>query len=115
MKATSPWFKRVIAARHVLPSGPASLSTDQRLTPRVLMSVVSFGQTLATSGLRRRLRRPQMMGVSRQTMNKALRELAHEGVLALHCAEVEIMDLDALLGRAGAIDPHLLQVFTAPA
>ena len=85
----------------------ASLSTDQRLVRRLLFAAVNFGQVSTTSGLRRRLRLPQeylaqMMGVSRQTVNKALRDLARDGVLALHYAEIEILDLDALLARDAA-------------
>ena len=36
-----------------------------------------------------------MLGVSRQTINKALRKLENEGVLALHYAEIEIVDVGA--------------------
>lgn len=97
-----------------------SLSFEQRLARRLLFSATNFGQVVAASGLRRRLRLPQeylaqMMGVSRQTVNKALRELERERVLALHYAEIEILNLEALLSRAGPIDNGLMPLFTAPA
>lgn len=95
----------------------ASLSFQQRLVRRLLFAAVNFGQVVSPAGLRRRLRLPQeylaqMMGVSRQTVNKALRELERERVLALHYAEIELLDMEGLLSRAGAIDPNLLQLFT---
>lgn len=97
----------------------ASLSLQQRLARRLLFASVNFGQVAGPSGLRRRLRLPQeylaqMMGVSRQTVNKALRDLEREEVLALHYAEIEILSLEGLLRQAGAIDPNLVQMFTAP-
>lgn len=97
----------------------ASLSLQQRLARRLLFAAVNFGQVAGPSGLRRRLRLPQeylaqMMGVSRQTVNKALRDLEREEVLALHYAEIEILSLEGLLKQAGAIDPNLVQMFTAP-
>jgi len=97
-----------------------SLSLQQRLARRLLFSAVNFGQVVAPAGLRRRLRLPQeylaqMMGVSRQTVNKALRALERERVIALHYAEIEITDLEALMAQAGALDPHLVQMFTGVA
>ena len=98
----------------------ASLSLHQRLARRLLFSAVNFGQVVAPSGRRRHLRLPQeylaqMMGVSRQTVNKALRDMERERVIALHYADLESLDLEALLARAGAIDPNLMQMFTGVA
>ena len=59
---------------------------------------------------RRRLRVPQdhlasLLGVSRQTINRALRALATEGLIRLGYAEIEILQLEGLLERSGAFDP----------
>jgi CRP/FNR family cyclic AMP-dependent transcriptional regulator len=56
----------------------------------------------------------RMMGVSRQTVNKALRVLARDQVLALHYAEIEILDMAALVGRAGRLSPGLASVLGSP-
>ena len=87
----------------------ATLPIDQQLARRLLFSVTNFGQATADQ-VRRRVRVPQeflarMLGVSRQTINKALRKLESEGVLALHYAEIEVLDVMALARRAGPIDP----------
>ncbi|MBP8190574.1 MAG: Crp/Fnr family transcriptional regulator [Aquabacterium sp.] len=91
----------------------ATLPIDTQLARRLLFSVTNFGQATADT-VRRRVRVPQeymakMLGVSRQTINKALRTLENEGVLALHYAEIEIVDLAALAKRAGPVDPGLIQ------
>lgn len=91
----------------------ATLPIDQQLARRLLFSATNFGQATATT-IKRRVRVPQeylakMLGVSRQTVNKALRTLEREHVLALHYAEIEIIDLEALTRRAGPIDPVLVQ------
>jgi len=91
----------------------ATLPIDTQLARRLLFSVTNFGQATADT-VRRRVRVPQeylakMLGVSRQTINKALRMLENEGVLALHYAEIEIVDLAALAKRAGPVDPGLIQ------
>ncbi|WP_416052518.1 Crp/Fnr family transcriptional regulator [Cupriavidus basilensis] len=39
----------------------------------------------------------QMLGLSRQTVNQALRELEARGLLRLHYADIELIDLPALL------------------
>lgn len=88
----------------------ASLTLQQRLARRLLFASVNHGQG-AQGGLRRRVRLPQdhlaqMLGVSRQTVNKTLRELERQGVLALHYAEIEILQVDGLMQRAGALDPQ---------
>ncbi len=91
----------------------ATLPIDQQLARRLLFSATNFGQATAAT-IKRRVRVPQeylakMLGVSRQTVNKALRKLECEQVLALHYAEIEIIDLEALARRAGPIDPVLVQ------
>ncbi|MDE2432455.1 MAG: Crp/Fnr family transcriptional regulator [Burkholderiales bacterium] len=91
----------------------ATLPIDQQLARRLLFSVTNFGQATADK-VRRRVRVPQeylarMLGVSRQTINKALRKLETEGVLALHYAEIEVLDLGALAQRAGPVDPGLMR------
>lgn len=89
----------------------ATLPVEQVLARRLLFSVSNLGQS--TQGARRRhVRLPQeylarMMGVSRQTVNKALRSLERERVLALHYAEIEVLDMAALVAKAGFIDPAL--------
>ena len=89
----------------------ASLTLQQRLARRLLFAAVNYGQS-AQSGLRRRLRLPQeylaqMLGVSRQTVNKALRDLEKDQVLALHYSEIELLSLEGLLDRAGRLDTQL--------
>lgn len=91
----------------------ATLPIDQQLARRLLFSATNFGQATGDT-VRRRVRVPQdylakMLGVSRQTINKALRQLEREQVLALHYAEIEIVDLAALVARAGPIDPSVVQ------
>lgn len=96
----------------------ATLSIEQQLARRLLFSATNFGQSTNPS-IRRRVRLPQeylarMLGVSRQTVNKALRALERERVLALHYAEIEIVDMAALVARAGAVDPGLRQSMVLP-
>ena len=91
----------------------ATLPIAQQLARRLLFSATNFGQATAAT-VKRRIRVPQdylarMLGVSRQTINKALRGMEQEHILALHYAEIEIIDLPALVRRAGPIDPALLQ------
>jgi CRP/FNR family cyclic AMP-dependent transcriptional regulator len=86
----------------------ASLSTEQRLARRLLMSATNFGQSTQPT-LKRRVRLPQdylarMLGVSRQTVNKVLRVMEREGVLSLHYAEIEIVDFLGLLQRSGNLE-----------
>ena len=90
----------------------ATLPFEQQLARRLLMSVTNYGQS-TLPGFKRHLRLPQeylarMLGVSRQTVNKSLRALARDGVLSLHYAEIEILDMAALAARAGPLDPGLL-------
>jgi CRP/FNR family cyclic AMP-dependent transcriptional regulator len=96
----------------------ATLPIEQQLARRLLFSATNFGQS-THSGVRRHVRLPQeylarMLGVSRQTVNKALRALERERVLALHYAEIEIVDMAALVVRAGAIDPGTRQSMMLP-
>ena len=96
----------------------ATLPIEQRLVRRLLFAATNFGQS-TTSDVRKHLRLPQeylarMLGVSRQTVNKALRALERERVLALHYAEIEIVDMAALVARAGAVDPSLRQSMVLP-
>jgi len=96
----------------------ATLTIEQQLARRLLFSATNFGQS-TSSGVRRHVRLPQeylarMLGVSRQTINKALRALERERVLSLHYAEVEIMDMAALVAKAGTVDPGLRQSMTMP-
>ncbi len=86
----------------------ATLSTEQRLCRRLLMSATNFGQSTHPT-VRKRVRLPQdylarMLGVSRQTVNKVLRNLEREHVLSLHYAEIEIVDFLALVQRSGSLD-----------
>jgi CRP/FNR family cyclic AMP-dependent transcriptional regulator len=93
----------------------AVLSLHQRLARRLLFAAANFGQTPSSTGVRKRLRLPQtylaqMLGVSRQSTNKALRDLEREDVLTLHYAEIEIRNLEALIAKAGHISPYLTQM-----
>lgn len=97
----------------------ASLTLQQRLARRLLFSSVNYGQGGQT-GLRRRLRLPQdylaqMLGVSRQTVNKALRELERDGVLSLHYAEIELLNIEGLLALAGTLDAQLRHMLAGAA
>jgi CRP-like cAMP-binding protein len=89
----------------------ASLSIEQQLARRLVFAATSYGHAVQPT-LRRRLRLPQeylarMLGVSRQTINKALKSLASERVIAVHYAEIEILDVKALARLAGQFDAAL--------
>jgi CRP/FNR family cyclic AMP-dependent transcriptional regulator len=91
----------------------ATLTIEQQLARRLLLSVTNFGQSNQPT-TRRHVRLPQeylakMLGVSRQTINKALRAMERERVLSLHYAEVEITDIEGLVAKAGGIDEGLRQ------
>jgi CRP-like cAMP-binding protein len=81
----------------------ARLPLEGRLAKRLWMLAHGYG---ARSGPpRTTLRLPQeqlalMLGVSRQSANKALRALEARGVLALSYGAVELLDLDALIAAA---------------
>jgi len=89
----------------------ATLSIDQQLARRLLFSATNLGQSTNPT-VRRHVRLPQeylarMLGVSRQTVNKALRSLERERVVSLHYAEIEILDMLALVSKSGPIDPGM--------
>lgn len=89
----------------------ATLTIEQQLARRLLFSATNFGQSTVPT-VRRHVRLPQeylarMLGVSRQTVNKALRAMERERVLALHYAEIEILDMAALVMKSGRVDPGL--------
>lgn len=46
-----------------------------------------------------------MMGVSRQSVNKVLRQFEAQGVIALRYGGIELIDLDLLRGAAGLGGP----------
>ena len=89
----------------------ASLSIEQQLARRLLLSATSYGHAVQPT-LRRHLRLPQeylarMLGVSRQTINKALKSLASDRIIAVHYAEIEILDVKALATKSGAFDASI--------
>ncbi|RZI85163.1 MAG: Crp/Fnr family transcriptional regulator [Rubrivivax sp.] len=89
----------------------ASLSIEQQLARRLIFAATSYGHAVQPK-LRRRLRLPQeylarMLGVSRQTINKALKALANDRIIAVHYAEIEILDARALATQAGQFDSAL--------
>jgi CRP-like cAMP-binding protein len=82
----------------------AHLSLEQRLAKRLWL--VAHGYGTRPEGPRRQIRLPQeqlalMLGVSRQSMNKALKSLETQGVLALRYGVIELLDLPALGTAAG--------------
>ncbi len=92
----------------------ASLSIEQQLARRLLLSATSYGHA-AQPTLRRRLRLPQeylarMLGVSRQTINKALKSLAADRIIAVHYAEIEIVDAKALATKAGSFESAIWSI-----
>jgi CRP-like cAMP-binding protein len=81
----------------------AQLPLPQRLAKRLALVAEGYGH----GAPRRRIRLPQeqlalMLGVSRQTVSKALHALADQGLVAVHYGEIELLDPAALraLGRA---------------
>lgn len=89
----------------------ASLSIEQQLARRLVFAATNYGHAVQPT-LRRRLRLPQeylarMLGVSRQTINKALKSLANDRIIAVHYAEIEILDVKALALQAGQVDEAL--------
>jgi CRP/FNR family cyclic AMP-dependent transcriptional regulator len=84
----------------------AHLPLQQRLAKRLWLVAHGYGAWAASP--RRQVRLPQeqlalMLGVTRQSMNKALRALEAQGLVALRYGTIELPDLDALraLGEAG--------------
>lgn len=89
----------------------ASMPIEQQLARRLVFAATSYGHAVQPT-LRRRLRLPQeylarMLGVSRQTINKALKSLAADRIIAVHYAEIEILDAKALATQAGQFDAAL--------
>jgi len=85
----------------------AQLPLEARLAKRLVLVARGYDMAGADEApARPRIRLPQeqlalMLGVSRQTVNKALKGLEAEGLLALHYGEIALLDLEALqaLGR----------------
>lgn len=86
----------------------AQLPLEARLAKRLVLVARGYDMdgVAAEAPIRPRIRLPQeqlalMLGVSRQTVNKALKSLEAEGLLALHYGEIALLDLTALqaLGR----------------
>lgn len=81
----------------------AQLPLDARLAKRLVLVARGY---LGNEPVRSHVRLPQeqlalMLGVSRQTVNKLLKAMAGEGLIALRYGEIELLDLAALqrLGR----------------
>jgi len=82
----------------------AHLPLERRLAKRLWL--VAHGYGARTEGARRHIRLPQeqlalMLGVSRQSMNKALRELEAKGIIARRYGAIELVDMPALGLAAG--------------
>ena len=81
------------------------LTPQQRLARRLVALADGWGQS--TGGTRREIRVPQeqlgqMLGLTRQTVNQLLRQLAAVGAVRLARGAVEILDIDALQKLAAA-------------
>lgn len=86
----------------------AQLPLEARLAKRLWLEAHRWGAR--TTPPRRTLRMPQeqlalMLGVSRQTANKALRTLEARGLLTLRYGGIELGDLAGLGRAAGVQDP----------
>lgn len=97
----------------------ASLPLEQQLARRMLMASTNFGMNYPMS-FKRHLRLPQeylarMMGVSRQTINRALKNLAEQKVIAVHYADIELLDIPGLMSRAGPLNQPLVNALRAMA
>jgi CRP/FNR family transcriptional regulator, cyclic AMP receptor protein len=82
----------------------AHLPLERRLAKRLWL--VAHGYGARTEGVKRQIRLPQeqlalMLGVSRQSMNKALRALETQGIIARRYGAIELVDLPALGLAAG--------------
>ena len=82
----------------------AHLPLEQRLAKRLWL--VAHGNGTRPDAPRRQLRLPQeqlalMLGVSRQSANKALRALEDKGVLKLRYGAIELIDVAVLARAAG--------------
>ena len=97
----------------VLTEDRANLSLDQQLARRLLMASSNFGMNYPMS-FKRHLRLPQeylarMMGVSRQTINRALKNLSEAGIIVVRYADIELVDIPALMAKAGPLNTSLIQ------
>lgn len=101
------WLLATLAARlertSALLSDALFLDADQRIAKRLLDCRAAFGEFGACLPLRQS-DIAAMAGVSRPTANRALRQLADQGVVTLGRREIQIVDLDAL-GRAAGVAP----------
>lgn len=82
----------------------AHLPLEQRLAKRLWLVAHGYGARI--EGARRQVRLPQeqlalMLGVSRQSLNKALRSLETRGVVARRYGVIELVDMSALGAAAG--------------
>ena len=90
----------------------ANLPLEQQLARRLLMTSTNFGMNYPMS-FKRHLRLPQeylarMMGVSRQTINRSLKGLAEQGLIAVRYADIELLDVPGLMDRAGPRNPAFI-------
>lgn len=97
----------------VMMEDQANLSLDQQLARRLLMASSNFGMNYPMS-FKRHLRLPQeylarMMGVSRQTINRALKSLSEGGVIVVRYADIELVNIPALMAKAGPLNDNLLK------
>lgn len=95
----------------------ATLPLEQQLARRLLMTATNFGMNYPMS-FKRHLRLPQeylarMMGVSRQTINRALRSLAEQNIIVVRYADIELVDIPALTLRAGPLKSSLINSLRA--
>ena len=51
----------------------------------------------------------RMMGVSRQTINRALKSLSEGGVIVVRYADIELVNIPALMAKAGPVNENLLK------
>lgn len=97
----------------VLMEDHANLPLEQQLARRLLMASSNFGMNYPMS-FKRHLRLPQeylarMMGVSRQTINRALKGLSEGGMIAVRYADIELINIPALMAKAGPLNISLVQ------
>ncbi|HEU4459866.1 MAG TPA: Crp/Fnr family transcriptional regulator [Methylibium sp.] len=83
----------------------AVLPLEQRLAKRLWLVATGYGAR-GEAPVRRLVRLPQeqlalMLGVSRQSANKALRALEKAGVIALHYGAIELLQPEALHSAGG--------------
>lgn len=101
----------------VLMEDSASLPLDQVLARRLLMAATNFGMNYPMS-FKRHLRLPQeylarMIGVSRQTINRALKAYSEEGLVAVRYADIELLNIPGLMTKAGPMNTSLLNSLRA--